>query len=243
MIDLFLEEGDLLEIVETSLIISEGLLSDYEYKKERNKIVDDSKKYLSTFSKFGRKENGKVIDFRSNPDTVKYFVNTYSPNDHFLFMPLDYNRTASDLEDLQKLIDEINKDLPNYHFKIKYENSLWVYYGNNGYTESKSPTKEDYNTAVNIAKRLLNKYKTIKPTITFPSYELDDDSYSVDIVEYDTWKIKWSQNNRRTSDEYEELFETPFNNFYKELKGELKNHNIKVDADGDEEYGTIYIKK
>ena len=65
----------------------------------------------------------------------------------------------------------------------------------------------------------------------------------VSILFYDTWKIKWSQTNRRTPEEYDKKFEQPFIKFCNELTKELKPMGLKLDTSGDEENGFIHVER
>lgn len=106
----------------------------------------------------------------------------------------------------------------------------------------KQVSKSDYNDAIKVANKILQKYPTMKKAFRTVGYNTTD-VYSIKILEYDTWRIKWSgSGEERNISEYEKLFKIPFENFCKDMKNELKKYNLKIDGDGDEEYGFIYIE-
>lgn len=146
----------------------------------------------------------------------------------------------SQIKNIKSIIKDINKECDGFYFKLQYENSIWVYISKN---LNKIPTNEEYKKALSIANKLLGKYSSLKPAFKTKSYKVQDDVDSIDIMSYDTWDIKWSSKNKRTEEEYSEKFDTPFTKFCNDLDKELKQINLKLDVDGDEDNGIIYIKK
>lgn len=104
-----------------------------------------------------------------------------------------------------------------------------------------NPTKEEYNKAISITKKILNKYTDIKPAFKILKYEIIEDTLY--FLDYNTWHIKWSSKNRRTDHEYETKFQDPFEEFCNELEKEFKSYNLVFTVDGDFDSGSFYMKK
>lgn len=103
--------------------------------------------------------------------------------------------------------------------------------------EYKTPTKNDYNKAIQIAKKLLNnKYKSIKSAFKVEPYDPRDNYTPILYYEVDSLKIK-------SMDEYNEKFSEPLTNFCNDIKNELKKNKIIVDIDVDgTNNGFVYIQ-
>ena len=101
------------------------------------------------------------------------------------------------------------------------------------------PSKSDYDKVVSKLKPILNKHPEVKKYCRIVPY-LPDSAQSfkiADILTYDTY------NKFHNYDEFEELFGNGFDKIIAELEERLNDKSIKIDTDGDEDGGAVFIYK
>lgn len=220
----------------------------FSYRYKRKKIIKDSKKYKSKFIKYMDFDKFDVDDEESGSKNMTDFLDMSRNYDYFEYCYLKLSLTKTEINEIYDIINQINSELDDYHFTLdmRYGNCIKVELGKGKEVKLdniKFPTRDDYNNATKVAKELLSKYPTIKKAFSVTPYEQNEElaESSITIMYYDTWKL-WSKH-RRTSDEYDQIFEKPFEKFFYELKNELKKYKLELDSDGDEDNGFLYIRK
>ncbi len=102
------------------------------------------------------------------------------------------------------------------------------------------PSKEDYNKAYNIAKKILYKNPLIKKSCKFKSYKIDEENpYEIEICEFD-YTIRNLPS--MEGDEWHEFIQVIVPDAEKELSDELEKYNMELSVVGIK-FGWMFIKK